>query len=108
MIRNLTGRFEITDLRPALQDQVVSCAYKVNGVEISGQSLLHCDSLQGRLLAAPVPAGQPQTVRVEGVPVYATPESLTALGTTLGTLLIGPDTVIGYARGEFECTPPQA
>ena len=107
VVRSLTNRFEITDLRPTLDDGVVSAAYKINGVENSSQSLMHGDMSQGRFLADPVPPGQPQTIRVEDVPVYATPESLDAAMTALGSLLIGPDTVLGHARGEVLYTPPR-
>lgn len=108
VVRNPTIRFEITDLRPALADQVVSGAYKVNGVESGGESLLRCDLAQGRLLADPVPAGQPQTIRLEGVPLYFTPESLEALTTALGALTIGPGTIVGYAGSEIVYAPPRS
>jgi hypothetical protein len=107
VVRHLVSRFELTELRPTMADEVVSGAYKVNGVESNGQSLLRCDLSQGRVLAAPVPAGQPQTIQVEDVPVYATPESLEALTTALGPLALSTDTVLGHARSELVYTPPQ-
>ena len=107
VVRTMLTRLEITDLQPTLADEVVSGRYKVNGIESGSQSLLRCDSAQGRLLAAPVPAGRPQTVRIEGVTVHATPESLDAATTALGVLPLSTDTVIGYARGLLVYTPPR-
>lgn len=101
------GRFEVTEPRATLEGEVVSGTCKVNGVESAGESLVRCGSAQGRLLADPVRSGQPQTIRIEDVPVYATAEALEALTTAVGPLPFDTETVLGYASSEVVYTPPQ-
>lgn len=108
VLQTATGRFEITELEGALADGTLSGICKVNGVESGGQSLVRIDPAKGRILADPVPAGQPQTIRVEDVPVYATPQLLEAVVSAVGPLALGTDTVLGHARGEFLYTPPSS
>lgn len=107
VVQNLIGRFAVTNLRPSLENGVISGQYTLNGVENTSRSLMRCDSSKGRLVAAPVPPGQPQTIRIENVPVYTTPESLAAFEEALGTSRVGLTDVLAYARGEFVYTPPR-
>jgi hypothetical protein len=107
VVRTGMWRFEVARLRASLENQLVSGEYTLNGVESGGQSLLRCDSSQGRLVADPVPAGEPLTIRVEDVPLYATPELLEALETALGTSPFGAKDVLAEARATFVYAPPQ-
>lgn len=107
VIRTLTGQFEITQLQPAVDSGVASGTYHVNGVEGSGQSLLRYDAAAGRLLADPVRAGQPLPIRLEDVPVYATPESLEAFTSAYGPPPFDLHTPVAHASGETVYTPPQ-
>jgi hypothetical protein len=106
------GRFELTQLQPTLGDELASGRCLVNGVESGGESLLRYDLGAGRLLADPVPAGQPLKVRVEEVPVYPTPEALEAFKTAVGTPPLGApvftlDTVVAHVTAEGVYVPPQ-
>jgi hypothetical protein len=105
--RTSTGKFEFTRMQCTLEDELISGKCLVNGVESARQSLLRCDSSKGRLLAAPVPPGQPLTVRIEEVPVYPTTESLEAFTTAFGTSPFTPDTILGHATIEAEYIPPR-
>jgi hypothetical protein len=105
--RTPTGKFEFTQMQCTLEDELIFGKCLVNGIESARQSLLRCDSGQGRLLAAPVPPGQPLTVRIEEVPVYPTPESLEAFTTAFGTSPFTPKTVLGHGTIEAEYIPPR-
>jgi hypothetical protein len=124
LIRTPTRQVEFAGVRPTLEHEVMSGMCTVNGVENSRQALLRCDSSRGRLLATPVPAGQPLPVRIENVPVYPTPETLEAITSALHTsplrldngeridldaaLPLGVDTIVGYATAEAVYHPPTA
>ncbi|MBV8930969.1 MAG: hypothetical protein JOZ47_10770 [Kutzneria sp.] len=108
MVRAPMGQFTFTQLRPTLDNELASCTYTVNGVESSGQSLLRCGASQGRLLAHPVPAGQPLSIRIERVPVYPTTESLAAFASAFGTPTFTVDTVLAYLTAEAVYNPPRA
>lgn len=101
------GRLEVTQLRPALENEVISGTCKANGVESGGQPMLRCDSASGTLKANPVRAGQPLPIRMENVPVRPTQELLDMIESTLGApgpLTLG--TVLGHATAETVYIPP--
>lgn len=107
VVRTLTGQYTVTHLRPALDSELVSATYEVNGVESSGQSLLRCGSDGRTIIADPVPAGQPQTIRVENVPLRQTQKALEAFTEALGKPPLGLDTILGRATAEAVYNPPQ-
>lgn len=106
-LRTLSGQFEFNQARPELASQLFSGTCSVNGVEYGGQSLVRCDVDQARVLADPVPAGQPLTIRVADVPLRLTAESREAIISALGQAIFDVDTVLGHASGEAVYTPPQ-
>lgn len=120
VIQGPTGRFEITQLHPTVDNELASGRCMVNGVESGGESLVRCDAGSGRLLADPVPQGQPLKVRIEEVSMYPTPQSLEAFRSafgampsglggmpSLGELPVSLDTVLAHATAEFVYVPPQ-
>jgi hypothetical protein len=106
-LQTSTGRFEFNQGRLELANQLFSGTCELNGVEYSGQSLMRCDVEQAHVLADPVPAGQPLTIRVVDVPVRLTEQSRDVITAALGSVVFDVDTVLGYASAEAVYTPPQ-
>ncbi|WP_246102762.1 hypothetical protein [Streptomyces piniterrae] len=108
LVRTPTGEFQITELEPALGDELASGTCTVNGVKSGGQSLLRCSMSEGRLVAEPAQPGRPLKVRLTGVPVRPTEESLKAFTTALGASPFTVDSVLGHLTAEGTYTPPRS
>ncbi|MFJ2196701.1 hypothetical protein [Streptomyces violaceusniger] len=106
VVRTPMGEFRVTELESVLESGQTSGRCAVNGAQTSMQSLFICGAGEGRLVAQPVPAGQPLKVRISDVPLRPTPESLSAFTTAFGAPAVTTDTVMAYVTGEGVYTPP--
>ncbi|SDM54120.1 hypothetical protein [Allokutzneria albata] len=107
IVRAPSGEARVVNLESVLTDGMISGKCTVNGIEGGAQSVCRCDLAKGRLVAAPVPPGQPMKIRITGVPVRPTEQSLKAFTEALGAPPFTVDTVMGHLTAEGTYTPPK-
>ncbi|MFI0454460.1 hypothetical protein [Actinomadura sp. 6N118] len=95
------------DLQATLTKGVIFGKCTVNGKDSGVHPVLHIDSAEGRLVAAPVPPGQPMKIRITGVPVRPTQQALDAFAMASGAPEFTVDAITRHvtaARGPVRPT----
>lgn len=107
VVRALGGEARVVNLESTLANETISGKFTVNGIDCGAQSMFHCGVGEGRLVAAPVSPVQPTTIRIAGVPVRPTQQSLQAFASAMGAPPFTVDTVLGHLTAEGVYTPPR-
>jgi hypothetical protein len=101
-----TGEIRIAALEGVLRDGLASGTWTVNGMSVSMPSMFRCGPGEGRVAAEPAPPGQPITIKLSGMPVRPTQESLNAFAQAFGGSGFTVDTVLAHITAEAVYTPP--
>ncbi|MFJ6618646.1 hypothetical protein ACIQOW_13855 [Kitasatospora sp. NPDC091335] len=107
-VRTSQGVYRVVDLVGAIKDGLGSGRCEVSGAEMGHRSAFRCGLTEGKLTAAPVPAGQPMKVRLSEAPLRPTQEAVDAYTTSFGAHPVTVDTVLAYVTAEGTYTPPLA
>ncbi|MFG2626432.1 hypothetical protein [Streptomyces sp. NPDC048473] len=107
-VRTPAGNARVVSLQSALKDGLASGKCVVNGVDIGHRSVFRCVLSEGLLTTGNVPVGQPLKVRINKVPLHATPELLEVYAATFGRPVFTADTVLAHVTAEGVYTPPKS
>lgn len=102
------GEFRVRQLGSTLADGTASGSCEINGVEVGHRAVFRLGLDDGRLTAGGASAAaQPLPVRVDDVPLRATPQMWEVVAASLGEPSFDVDTVLAYVAAEGMYHPPQ-
>lgn len=107
-IHTAGGTFQLTGLQGDLQGELASGKCMVNGIDAAYGSAVHCALGDGVLTTENVQPGEPMKVRLEGVPLHATPEVLNMYTAVFGAPEFAATTALAHLTAEGVYHPPTA
>ncbi|MFJ6570800.1 hypothetical protein ACIQNU_25625 [Streptomyces sp. NPDC091292] len=108
-VRTPKGNAQVVNLQSVLKDGLASGKCVLNGVDLGHRSVFRCAVSEGSLTTGTAAVGKPLKVRIDKVPLHATPEALAVYTATLGASASAftADTVLAYVTAEGVYTPPK-